>query len=266
MGKRLEGKVAVITGGTSGIGAVTAEVFAAEGAKVVIAGRSEEKGARLAQKLGGSVIYQRTDVTVEEDIQALIEAAVKHFGRLDCLFNNAGGPDRGSLETVTMEDVVYSTKLLLGSVALGVKYAAAVMKPQGSGCIINNSSIAAVRTGQAGYLYSAAKAGVVHITRMAGVQLGPYNIRVNSIAPGAIATPFFWGGSQVANTLDDEANRRKMEKLKRNLARATPLPRSGLDTDVAYAALFLASDEGNFVNCHDLVVDGGRTALFYEKK
>lgn len=266
MSKRLEGKVAVITGGTSGIGAATAEVFAAEGAKVVIAGRSEEKGAKLAQKLGENVVYQRTDVTVEEDIQALIEAAVKRFGRLDCLFNNAGGKDRGSLETVTMDDFVYSTKLLLGSVVLGIKYAAAVMKPQGSGCIINNSSVAAIRSGQGGYLYSAAKAGVVHITRLAGVQLGPYNIRVNSIAPGAIATPIFWGGSEVANTLSDEDNQRKMEKLMRNLANATPLPRSGLDKDIAYAALFLASDEGSFVNCHDLVVDGGRTSLFYEKK
>jgi NAD(P)-dependent dehydrogenase (short-subunit alcohol dehydrogenase family) len=140
------------------------------------------------------------------------------------------------------------------------------MKPQGSGCIINNASIAAIRTGQGGYLYSAAKAGVTHITKVAGVQLGPFGIRVNSIAPGAIATPIFWGGSQVANTLDDAANQRKMEKLMRSLANATPLPRAGLDKDIAYAALFLASDEGSFINCHDLVVDGGRTSLFHEKK
>ncbi|RJQ68203.1 MAG: SDR family oxidoreductase [Desulfobacteraceae bacterium] len=266
MSGRLEGKVAVITGGTSGIGAATAEVFAGEGAKVVIAGRSEEKGARLAQKLGQNVIYQRADVTREEDIKALIDFTTQRFGRIDCLFNNAGGPDRGNLETVTTDDFVYSMKLLLGSVVFGIKYAAAVMKPQGYGCIINNSSIAAHRSGQGGYLYSAAKAGVVHITRLAGVQLGPYGIRVNSIAPGAIATPIFWGGSQIANTLDDEANQRKMEKLKRNLANATPLPRSGLDKDIAHAALFLASDEGGFVNCHDLVVDGGRTSLFHEKK
>ena len=148
----------------------------------------------------------------------------------------------------------------------GIKYAAAVMKPQKSGCIINNSSIAAIRSNQGGYLYSALKSGVVHITKMAGVQLGPYNIRVNSIAPGAIATPIFWGGSEVANTLDEETNQKKMEKLMKNLAHATPIPRAGLDKDIAYAALFLASDEGSFVNCHDLVVDGGRTSLFYEKK
>jgi NAD(P)-dependent dehydrogenase (short-subunit alcohol dehydrogenase family) len=261
----LQGKVAVITGGTSGIGAATAEVFAGEGAKVLIAGRSEKKGAKLAARLGRDVIYQRADVTREDDIKCLVETAVERFGRLDCMFNNAGGPDRGALDTVTMDDFIYSSTLLLGSVALGIRYAAAVMKPQRSGCIINNSSIAGIRTGQGGYLYSALKAGVIHLTKLAGVELGPYNIRVNSIAPGAIATPIFWGGSEAANALDEETNKRKMEKLVRNLANAAPLPRAGLDKDIAHAALFLASDEGSFMNCHDLVVDGGRTSFFFEK-
>ncbi len=265
MSGRLDGKVTIITGGTSGIGAATAEVFAGEGAKVIIAGRSEEKGANLAKKLGDNVIYHRADVTQEEDIKALVDFAMQKFGSLDCMFNNAGGPDRGTLDTVTMEDVDYSMRLLLGSVAIGIKYASAVMKPQKQGCIINNSSIAASRTNQGGYLYSAAKAGVVHLTKVAGTQLGPFGIRVNSVAPGAIATPIFWGGSERANALSEEDNQRKMEKLMRSLANATPLPRAGLDKDIAYAALFLASDEGSFVNCHDLVVDGGRTSLFYEK-
>ena len=154
--------------------------------------------------------------------------------------------------------------LLLGSVVLGMKHAAPVMKAQGSGCIINCSSIAAIRMGQGGYLYTAAKAGVTHITRAAGVELGQFNIRVNAISPGAIATPIFWGGSEIANMLSQEQNERKMEKLKKSLTKATPLPRAGLDRDIAYAALFLASDEGSWVNCHDLVVDGGRTALFRE--
>lgn len=264
MSKRLENKIAVITGGTSGIGAATAEVFVAEGAKVIIAGRSEQKGAELAKRLGPNVVYQRTDVLVEADIKAVIDLAVARFGRLDCLFNNAGGPDRGKLETVTPEDFNYSMNLLLGAVVFGMKHAAPVMKAQGAGCIINNSSVAAIRMGQGGYLYTAAKAAVTHITRAAGVQLGPYGIRVNCISPGAIATPIFWGGSQVSNTLSAEQNSRKMEKLKLSLAKATPLPRAGLDKDIAYAALFLASDESSFVNCHDLVVDGGRTSLFRE--
>jgi NAD(P)-dependent dehydrogenase (short-subunit alcohol dehydrogenase family) len=163
-----------------------------------------------------------------------------------------------------MEDFTYTMTLLLGSVVFGIKYATPVMKAQGSGCIINNSSVAAIRTGQGGYLYSAAKAGVTHLTKVAGVQLGPYGIRVNCISPGAIATPIFWGGSQKAQALSPEENERKMEKLKLSLAKATPLPKAGLDRDIAYAALFLASDEGGFINCHDLVVDGGRTSLFRE--
>jgi len=264
MSKRLENKVAVITGGTSGIGEATAEVFAAQGAKVIIAGRSEDKGKAIAARLGQNVVYSRCDVMVEADIKAVIYLAVSTFGKLDCLFNNAGGPDKGTLETVTPEDFNYSMNLLLGAVVFGMKHAAPVMKAQGAGCIINNSSIAAIRMNQGGYLYTAAKAAVTHITRLAGTQLGPFGIRVNSISPGAIATPIFWGGSQVANTLSDEKNVQKMEKLKASLAKATPLPRAGLDKDIAYAALYLASDEGSFVNCHDLVVDGGRTSLFRE--
>ncbi len=264
MGGRLDGKIAIITGGTSGIGEATAEVFAAEGARVVIAGRSVEKGTRLADRLGHNVVYQRLDVMNEGEIKILIDQTVDRFGRLDCLFNNAGGPSRGTLETVTKEDFDYSLNLLLGSVVFGMKYAAPVMKAQGGGCIINTSSVAAIRSGQGQYLYSAAKAAVTHLTRLAGVELGPFGIRVNCISPGAIATPIFWGGSEVANTLDPEVNARKMEKLKQNLAKATPLKMSGLARDIATAALFLASEDGRFVNCHDLVVDGGRTSLFYE--
>jgi NAD(P)-dependent dehydrogenase (short-subunit alcohol dehydrogenase family) len=106
---------------------------------------------------------------------------------------------------------------------------------------------------------------VQHYTRLAGVELGPFNIRVNAISPGAIATPIFWGGSTRAATLSDEDNAKKMAKLQGNLAKSTPLPRSGLASDIANAAVFLASDEGSFVNCHDLVVDGGRISWFNEK-
>lgn len=262
---RLEGKVAIITGATSGIGEATARRFAREGARVVIAGRASEKGEALARALGDGVAFQRADVMREADLAALIDVAVTRFGRLDCLFNNAGGPDRGTLETVTEEDFDYSMKLLVGAIVFGIKHAARAMKPQKSGCIINNSSIAAHRTHQGGYLYSGAKAAVSHFTRLAGEQLGPYGIRVNAISPGAIATPIFWGGSARANTLSAEENQRKLEKLERNLARATPLPRAGFPDDIANAAVFLASDEGSFVNCHDLIVDGGRIAQFYER-
>lgn len=265
MAGRLEGKVAIITGATSGIGEATARRFAEEGAILVLAGRTVEKGEALAKELGGQAMFQRTDVMTEEDIAALVDAAVGQFGRLDCLFNNAGAGDRSTLDSVTEEAFASTMRLLAGSVMFGIKHAARVMKPQGSGCIINNSSIAAHRLGQGGYLYSAAKAAVSHTTRLAGVELGAHGIRVNSISPGAVATPIFWGGSARANTLSEEENRSKLAKLEKNLAKATPLPRAGLAVDIANAALFLASDEGSFVNCHDLVVDGGRISTFNEK-
>jgi NAD(P)-dependent dehydrogenase (short-subunit alcohol dehydrogenase family) len=260
---RLEGKVAVITGATSGIGEATARVFVNEGARVLIAGRSEERGRALAAELGKAAIFHRADVMHEADIAAVIDAAVSRFGKLDSLFNNAGAATPGEIDTITEEQFDYGMKLLVGSVMFGIKHAARVMNAGGS--IINNSSIAAHRLGQGGALYSAAKAAVSHITHIAGAKLGPKGIRVNAISPGAIATPIFWGGSAKAQTMSSEDNARKLAKLEGNLAKATPLPRSGIANDIAYAALFLASDEGSFVNSHDLVVDGGRIAQFFER-
>jgi NAD(P)-dependent dehydrogenase (short-subunit alcohol dehydrogenase family) len=260
---RLDGKVAVITGATSGIGAATAQRFVAEGACVVIAGRSEERGRHLAGELGPRAIFHRADVMHEAEIAAVIDAAVSRFGKLDCLFNNAGASTPGELDSITEEQFDYGMRLLVGSVMFGIKHAARVMSAGGS--IINNSSVAAHRLGQGGTLYSAAKAAVSHITRIAGAKLGPNGIRVNSISPGAIATPIFWGGSAKAQTMSAEDNARKLAKLQGNLARATPLPRSGVANDIAYAAVFLASDEGSFINSHDLVVDGGRIAQFFER-
>lgn len=264
MTNRLNGKVALITGGTSGIGAETARLFASEGAKVLIVGRSEEKGQALAEDLGENVIYEMADITKEEDIKNSVKATLKHFNQLDILFNNAGGPVGAGIENVTQKDIDYGVHLLLASVILGIKYAIEPMKAIGGGSIINNSSIAALRYRQGDPLYAALKAGVTHYTRVAGVELGPHNIRVNSISPGAIATPIFYGGSQRANDLTKEENERKMEKLRDNLAKAVPLKRSGLPIDIAEAALYLASDAGSFVTCQDIVVDGGRTAMFNE--
>ena len=264
MTDRLNGKVALITGGTSGIGAETARLFASEGAKVLIVGRSEEKGQALAEDLGENVIYEMADITKEEDIKNSVKATLKHFNQLDILFNNAGGPAGAGIENVTQKDIDYGVHLLLASVILGIKYAIEPMKAIGGGSIINNSSIAALRYRQGDPLYAALKAGVTHYTRMAGVELGPHNIRVNSISPGAIATPIFYGGSQRANELTKEENERKMEKLRGNLAKAVPLKRSGLPIDIAEAALYLASDAGSFITCQDIIVDGGRTAMFNE--
>jgi len=265
MAGRLDGKIAIITGATSGIGEATARRFVEEGAQVVIAGRTQDKGEALAKELGANAIFQRADVLQEADIAALIDAAKNRFGRLDCLFNNAGASTPCKLDTVTAEQFSANMQLLIGSVVFGIKHAIRVMKPQGGGSIINNASVAGHRYAQGDIMYSTAKAAVAHLTRLAGVELGPLGIRVNAISPGAVATPIFWGGSARANTLSDAENQKKLAKLEANLAKATPLPRTGYPVDIANAALFLASDEGSFVNCHDLVVDGGRIWQFYER-
>jgi NAD(P)-dependent dehydrogenase (short-subunit alcohol dehydrogenase family) len=261
---RLQGKVAVITGGTSGIGEATAELFIYEGAKVVICGRSEEKGAAIADRLGEACQFVTADVMREDDIAKTIEFAAGAFGGIDILFSNAGGPTAGDIADVDEDTIHYAMQLLFSSAVLGIKHVVPHMQARGGGSIINNSSIAALRDGQGGLLYSSAKAALTHYTKLAGVRLGPSGIRVNCISPGAVATPIFYGGSARANTLSDDQNAAKMEKLTGNLARATPMQKTGLPLDIATGALFLASDEGRFVNSHDLVIDGGRTSMFHE--
>ena len=264
MSQPLAEKVAVITGGTSGIGEATAARFVEAGAQVVICGRSEDKGEALAKRLGERCRFIRADVTQEADIERTLAFAVAQFGGLDILFNNAGGPTRGMVDSVEAEAIIYATELLFSSAVLGMKHAIPLLRARGGGAIINNSSIAAIRDNQGDLIYSAVKAALTHYTRLASVRLGPENIRVNCISPGAIATPIFWGGSARANTLTAEENDQKMIKLQANLAKATPLKRSGIADDIAQGALYLASDAGGFVNGHDLVIDGGRINLFNE--
>lgn len=160
MGQRLEGKVAVITGGTSGIGEATVELFVQEGARVVFTGRNADKGQEIAARVGPSARFVQGDVTREADIKAAIDSALSAHGRLDCLFNNAGGPTPGAMETVTGDEFHHAMNLLLGSVLFGIKHAAPVMKAQKSGAIINNASVAALRTDYGEYLYGPAKAAV----------------------------------------------------------------------------------------------------------
>ncbi|WP_053556540.1 SDR family NAD(P)-dependent oxidoreductase [Sphingopyxis sp. 113P3] len=257
---RLDGKVAVITGGTSGIGEATVELFVEHGARVVFTGRNEARGGEIASKLGEAALFVAGDVRREEDIASAIQAARDTFGRLDCLFNNAGGGTSGSVETVTTDDFRYAMDLLVGSVVFGMKHAAPIMKAQGSGAIINNTSVAALRTNYGGLLYAGAKAAVRQMTKVAGMELAPWGITVNSIAPGGIATPIFFGGSERAKGMEEGHVAASMAKLERSLAAATPLQRSGHPIDIAYGALYLASDEGRFVTCHDLVIDAGMTA------
>jgi NAD(P)-dependent dehydrogenase (short-subunit alcohol dehydrogenase family) len=254
---RLSGKVAVITGATSGIGLRTAEIFVAEGAKIVIAGRRVPEGEALAKKLGAACIFRQTDVGFEDQMRALIGQAVEKFGRIDCLFNNAGGPAQtGGIEGLEVERFDAAMATLLRSVMLGMKHAAPHMRRQGSGSIINNGSIAGKLGGYSTSLvYGAAKAAVIHLTKCVAMELGEVGIRVNSISPGVIATGIF--GKALG--LSVEAAEKTPELMHGVYKSAQPIPRAGLPEDIAHAAVFLASDESTFVNGHDLVVDGAIT-------
>jgi NAD(P)-dependent dehydrogenase (short-subunit alcohol dehydrogenase family) len=254
---RLDGKVAVITGATSGIGWRTAEIFVAEGARVVIAGRRVPEGEALAAKLGAACVFRQTDVTVEDQMRALIALAVDRFGRIDCLFNNAGGPAQtGGIEGLEVDRFDAAMATLVRSVMLGMKHAAPHMKKQGSGSIINNGSIAGRLAGfSSSLVYGAAKAAVIHLTRCVAMELGESGVRVNSISPGAIVT----GIVGKALGLSVEAAEQTSAVMGEVYKAAQPIPRAGLTEDIAHAAVLLASDESSFVNGHDLVVDGAIT-------
>ena len=252
---RLQDKVCIVTGATSGIGRRTAEVFAAEGAHVVIAGRREAEGRAVEAAIGARCAFVRTDVTEEAQVRALIEFTMARHGRIDCLFNNAGGPAPvGGIETIPVEGFDAAMGTLLRSVMLGMKHVAPIMIAHGRGSIINNGSIAGSRAGYStSMIYSAAKAAVIHLTRCTAMQLGERNVRVNTISPGGIATGIF--GKALG--LSAEQAEASAEAVKVGLAKMQPIPRAGLVDDIAMAAVFLASDESGFVNGHDLVVDGG---------
>jgi NAD(P)-dependent dehydrogenase (short-subunit alcohol dehydrogenase family) len=258
MGDRLSGKVAVITGGASGMGRATVEKFVAEGARVVIADLQEDKGHALATELGGAVTFIATDVCRENDIKAMIDTALARFGRLDCLFNNAGfaGVTGEIHETDMGEPYRRTIDAMLTGPILGMKHAAPIMREQRAGVIISTASIAGIKAGYGPHVYTAVKSAVINLTRSVAQELGPYNIRVNAICPGGIATPIFAG--QLA--LRKGGNTDYAAAVKPFLERMQPIPRAGEPTDIANAACFLASDEASFISGHALVVDGGVTA------
>jgi NAD(P)-dependent dehydrogenase (short-subunit alcohol dehydrogenase family) len=258
MGDRLGGKVAVITGGASGMGRATVEKFVAEGARVVIADVQDDKGGQLASQLGGAAAYINADVCRERDVKAMIEYAVKRFGRLDCLFNNAGfaGVTGQIHETDMGEPYQRTIDAMLTGVILGMKYAAPIMREQRAGVIISTASVAGIKAGYGPHVYTAVKSAVINLTRSVAQELGPFNVRVNAICPGGIATPIFAG--QLA--LKRGGNTDYVAAVKPFLEKMQPIPRAGDPTDIANAACFLASDEASFISGHALVVDGGLTA------
>ncbi len=207
------------------------------------------------ERVGGGTVFIKADVAVEADVAALIAATVERHGRIDALFNNAGGPaPTGPIAGIDMADYHRAMDVLLAGVVHGMKHAAPVMTAQGSGSIINNGSIAGHQAGwSSSMIYSAAKAAVIHLSRCAAMELGEKGVRVNSVSPGAIATGIF--GKALG--LPDERAETTAKAMEQAFATIQPIKRAGLPDDIAHAALFLASDESSFVNGRDIVVDGG---------
>jgi NAD(P)-dependent dehydrogenase (short-subunit alcohol dehydrogenase family) len=252
----LNGKVAVVTGGTSGIGERIVEVFVEEGAKVVVAARRQEEGEALEKRL--AVVFVRADVSSEADAKAMIDHAVTRFGRLDCLVNNAGIPaPMVSIAEIDVANIDHVLAVNVRGVLLGIKHAAPVMLSQGAGSIINIASMVGHRGGLSSHVYTASKGAVLALTRSAAAELGEKGIRVNSISPGAIVTGIFGKAAGV-----DGAKADKLAGLvKEAFASLQPIPRAGVPDDIARAAVYLASDGSSFVNGQDIMVDGGHTAV-----
>ena len=255
MSKRLEGKVAVITGAASGIGAATAKTFVEQGARVVLGDIQDQAGAELAEALGGSgtAIFRHCNVTSEAEVEALVDAAVSEFGKIDVMFNCAGIVGAvGPMSTTPAEEWKLTIDIMVHGVFYGMKHASRFMKEAGSGSIISMSSTAGVMGGLGPHAYTAAKHAVVGMTRNLAAEVGGFGVRVNCIAPAGMATPM------VADVITGDHH--KLEETIAALAEGSPLRgRAGLAEDVANAALWLASEESGYTSGLTLTVDAGYT-------
>ena len=256
MADRLDGKVAVVTGGASGIGEGTVQLFAEEGARVLAADILDERGQAVVESIGPSAAYIHADVSKEADVAGAVAHAVERWGRIDAIFNNAGagGATQGLLE---IDEAGYDATmdLLLKGVVFGIKHAARAMMETGGGAIVNTASVAGIDAGNGPAIYSVGKGAVVHLTKVAAYELGQHGIRVNCICPGGIATPIF---GKVLGLSPEDADK-TVDAMAQVMGGAQPIARAGLPRDIANAALWLSSDDSSFVTGHALVVDGGLT-------
>ena len=252
MSGRLQGKVAVVTGGANGIGAATVRRFVEEGASVVVADLQAAVGQALVDELGGATRFIATDVTVEAEVAAAIDLAVREFGALDVMYNNAGIVGAiGPIADTTADAWNKTVAVLITSVFYGMKHAARVMIPQRSGSIISTSSSAGVMGGLGPHTYTACKHAVIGLTKSVASELGSHGIRVNAIAPGSMVTHM-----TAAVITGDHTD---FETATKAIAAGSPLGIAGLPMDIANAALYLASDEARYTSGHCLVVDAGAT-------
>nr|AAK97686.1 AT3g26770/MDJ14_21 [Arabidopsis thaliana] len=257
--KKLEGKVALITGGASGLGKATASEFLRHGARVVIADLDAETGTKTAKELGSEAEFVRCDVTVEADIAGTVEITVERYGKLDVMYNNAGivGPmTPASISQLDMTEFERVMRINVFGVVSGIKHAAKFMIPARSGCILCTSSVAGVTGGLAPHSYTISKFTTPGIVKSAASELCEHGVRINCISPGTVATPLTLSYLQKVFPKVSE------EKLRETVKGMGELKGAECEeADVAKAALYLASNDGKYVTGHNLVVDGGMTAF-----
>lgn len=251
---RLDGKVAVITGGASGMGEAAARLFVAEGARVVIGDLQDERAQTVVAGLGGNGVAVHCDVSVAADVERLVQTAIDRYGKLNIMFNNAGiGAGEGLIHETSEGVFDRILAVDLKGVWLGIKYAIPHLRNAGGGSIVNTASVSAHLGMKRQGAYGAAKGGVVQLTRVAAIEYAADRIRVNAICPGGVLTPLIYANPALAEPLDPQV-------MEQQLAMVQPIRRAGMPLDIAHAALWLASDDSTFVTGTTLIVDGGWTA------